>query len=336
MLSLFFMAFTLVLVSFSCTGPIIGTLLVEAASLNSLAGPATGMFGFALALAIPFALFALFPHWLQRLPKSGSWLNTVKVILGFIELAFSLKFLSVADLAYGWGILDRETFLALWITLSVLLGLYLLGLIRLPHDSPKNHVSVTELLLATLSLSFAMYMVPGLWGAPLKSISAFTPPLYTQDLSLYQNEVHAPYNQYETGMEAARQQQKPVILDFSGYGCVNCRKMENAVWQDPRIKQLIDEKYILITLMVDDKTTLPQPYELTENGKQHKIRTWGDHWSYLQRHKFGTNAQPFYVLLDHEGHPIGPGYAYNERVTDFLHYLENGLQVYRSRVSGLH
>ncbi len=232
--------------------------------------------------------------------------------------------------------LDRETFLALWITLAFLLGLYLLGLIRLPHDRAKSHVSVTELLLATLSLSFAIYLVPGLWGAPLKAISAFAPPLYTQDFSLYKHDVRAHYRQYEPGMEAARQQQKPVILDFSGYGCVNCRKMENAVWQDPRIKSLMDEKYVLITLMVDDKTPLSQPYQVTENGKLRQIRTWGDHWSYLQRLIFGTNAQPFYVLLDHEGHPIGPGYAYNERVTDFIQYLENGLKTYRSRASSLH
>lgn len=331
LISIFFMAFTLVLVSFSCTGPIIGTLLVQAASMSSIVGPAIGMFGFALALAIPFALFAIFPNWLQGIPKSGGWLNTVKVVLGFLELAFSLKFLSVADLAYGWGILDRETFLALWIVLFILLGLYLLGMIRLPHDDKQDHVSVTRLFMALISLAFAVYMIPGLWGAPLKSISAFAPPSYTQDFNLYEYEVHADYNDYDIGMKAARLQQKPALIDFSGYGCVNCRKMEHAVWQDPRVRKLIQEKYILITLMVDDKTPLPEKYAIKEYGKTRTIRTVGDRWSYLQRHKFGANAQPFYVLLDQQGKPLGPSYSYNEAIEQFVDFLENGLKQYRVR-----
>lgn len=329
LLSIFFMAFTLVLVSFSCTGPIIGTLLVQAASMNALGGPAIGMFGFALALAIPFALFAIFPNWLQTLPKSGGWLNTVKVVLGFLELAFALKFLSVADLAYGWGILDRETFLALWIVIFFLLGLYLLNLIRLPHDSKQEHVSVPKLFMALISLAFAIYMVPGLWGAPLKAISAFAPPSFTQDFNLYKNEVHAHYDNYEAGMAAAKQQGKPVMIDFSGYGCVNCRKMENSVWQDPTVKRLIEEEYVLITLMVDDKTPLKQPYEVVEHGKRRTIKTIGDHWSYLQRYKFEANAQPYYVLLDHDGKPLAPSYAYNEDVQAYINFLQRGLNAFK-------
>ncbi len=326
LISIFFMAFTLVLVSFSCTGPIIGTLLVQAASMNALGGPAIGMFGFALALAIPFALFAIFPNWLQGMPKSGGWLNTVKVVLGFLELAFALKFLSVADLAYGWGILDRETFLALWIVIFLLLGLYLLNMIRLPHDDKQEHVSVPKLFMALISLAFAIYMIPGLWGAPLKAISAFAPPSYTQDFNLYNNEVHAHFDHYEAGMAAAKQQNKPVLIDFSGYGCVNCRKMENSVWQDPKVKRLIEEEYVLITLMVDDKTPLNQPYVVEEHGKRRTIKTVGDHWSYLQRFKFESNSQPYYVLLDHEGSPLAPSYAYNEDVPAYVAFLESGLK----------
>jgi len=331
LISIFFMAFTLVLVSFSCTGPIIGTLLVQAASMNALGGPAIGMFGFALALAIPFALFAIFPNWLQSMPKSGGWLNTVKVVLGFLELAFALKFLSVADLAYGWGILDRETFLALWIVIFLLLGLYLLNMIRLPHDDKSEHVSVPKLFMALISLAFAIYMVPGLWGAPLKAISAFAPPSYTQDFNLYKNEVHAHFDNYEAGMAAAKQQGKPVLVDFSGYGCVNCRKMENSVWQNPTVKRLIEDEYVLITLMVDDKTPLNRPYVVNENGKRRNIKTVGDHWSFLQRYKFEANAQPYYVLLDHEGKPLAPSYSYNEDVPAYVDFLESGLKAMKQQ-----
>ncbi|MDP4277226.1 MAG: cytochrome c biogenesis protein CcdA [Bacteroidota bacterium] len=331
LISLFFMAFTLVLVSFSCTGPIIGTLLVQAASMNSIAGPATGMFGFALALAIPFALFAIFPNWLKSMPKSGSWLNTVKVVLGFLELAFSLKFLSVADLSYGWGILNRETFLSLWIVIFALMGFYLLGKIRLPNDDVQAHVSVPRLFLALFSLAFAIYMVPGLWGAPVKAVSAFAPPAYTQDFNLNPNEVNANFTDYEAGMTVARLQNKPVLIDFSGFGCVNCRKMEQAVWQDPQVKKLIEDKYVLISLMVDDKTPLTKSYQIEEYGKTRTIRTIGDHWSFLQRHKFGANAQPFYVLLSPEGKPLGPSYSYNENVQAYVRFLENGLRQFAQK-----
>ncbi|MCH5327753.1 MAG: thioredoxin family protein, partial [Coprobacter sp.] len=294
-LSIFFMAFTLSLVSFSCTGPIIGTLLVQAASLGDTTGPAIGMLGFALALSIPFSLFAIFPSWMKQLPKSGGWLNSVKVVLGFLELALALKFLSVADLAYGWRILDREVFLVLWIVIFAFLGLYLLGKIRFSHDSEMKHVSVLQMFLALISFSFSLYMVPGLIGAPLKAISAFAPPLYTQDFSLYEGDVEAEYNDYEAGMQAAARLKKPVLIDFSGYGCVNCRKMEAAVWTAPQVKQIIEEDYVLITLMVDDKDALPEPIKVTENGREMTLRTYGDKWSYLQRHKFGANAQPYYV-----------------------------------------
>ena len=251
-LSIFFMSFTLVLVSFSCTGPIIGTLLVQAASMGTAVGPAIGMFGFALALSIPFSLFAIFPNMLQSMPKSGGWLNSVKVVLGFLELALALKFLSVADLAYGWRLLDREVFIVLWIVIFFLLGLYLLGKIKFSHDSDVKYVSVPRLFMAIISFGFAVYMIPGLWGAPLKSISAFAPPLYTQDFSLYNDEVHAPYDDYESGMAYAKRVNKPVMIDFSGFGCVNCRKMEASVWTDPKVKQLLEKDYVLITLMVDD------------------------------------------------------------------------------------
>jgi thiol:disulfide interchange protein DsbD len=326
--SIFFMAFTLALVSFSCTGPIIGTLLVQAAAMGNIAGPAIGMFGFALALAVPFALFAVFPNWLQGMPKSGGWLNSVKVVLGFLELALALKFLSVADLAYGWRILDREVFLALWIVLSVLLGFYLLGKIRFAHDSEVKYVSVPRLFLAIVPLAFAVYLLPGLWGAPLKSVSAFAPPLYTQDFSLYDDEVHAAFDDYEAGMQYAARMGKPVMIDFSGYGCVNCRKMEAAVWTDARVKQLLEKDYVLITLFVDDKTRLPRTLEVKEHGKIRRLKTVGDKWSYLQRSKFGANAQPFYVLLDNEGMPLGPSYAYNEDVSKYIKFLQDGLANY--------
>lgn len=323
-ISIFFMAFTLALVSFSCTGPIIGTLLVQAAGSGSIVAPAIGMSGFALALAIPFSLFAIFPSWLESMPKSGGWLNSVKVVLGFLELALALKFFSVADLAYGWGILDREVFLVLWIAIFALLGIYLLGKLKLPHDSDLKHVSVPRLFLAIISFAFAIYMIPGLWGAPLKSISAFSPPLFTQDFNLYKGEVHAKFDDYEAGMDYARKNNKPVMIDFSGYGCVNCRKMEASVWTDARVKDILEKDYVLITLMVDDKKKLPEVIEVEENGKTTKLKTIGDKWSYLQRHKFGTNSQPYYVLLDHAGKPIGPSYAYNEDIPEYIKFLNTG------------
>ncbi len=326
LLSIFFMAFTLVLVSFSCTGPIIGTLLVEAASKGSFIGPAIGMFGFALALALPFSLFAIFPNMMRSMPQSGGWLNTVKVVLAFLELALALKFLSVADLAYGWGILDREVFLVLWIVIFALLGFYLLGKIRFKHDDKLEHVSVPRLFLAIIPLAFSVYMIPGLWGAPLKAISAFAPPMFTQDFNLYDQEVHPDFMHFESGMQFAQQQNKPVLLDFSGYGCVNCRKMENAVWQDIRVKNIIEKEYVLITLMVDDKTALPEMIEIEEYGKVRKLRTIGDKWSYLQRYKFGANAQPFYVLLSPEGKPLAPHYAFDDNVDNFLRFLRSGLE----------
>lgn len=327
-LGIFLMAFTLSLVSFSCTGPIIGTLLVEISTSGSLMAPAIGMSGFAIALAIPFSLFALFPSWLKSAPKSGGWLNSVKVVLGFLELALSLKFLSVADLAYGWGLLDRELFLVLWIVIFAMLGFYLLGKIKFSHDNDLPHVSVPRLFLAMLSLGFSLYMVPGLWGAPLRGISAFSPPLYTQDFNLYDNEVHAQFDDFDRGMEYAAKVGKPVLVDFSGYGCVNCRKMENAVWIDPEVRRRLNEKFVLITLMVDDKTPLPEVMTVTENGKQRKLKTVGDKWSYLQRVKFGANAQPFYVPLDNSGNPLAAPYSFNENVDDYIHFLDQALSAY--------
>lgn len=328
-ISIFFMSFTLVLVSFSCTGPIIGTLLVQAASMGTAVGPAIGMFGFALALSIPFSLFAIFPNMLQSMPKSGGWLNSVKVVLGFLELALALKFLSVADLAYGWRLLDREVFIVLWIAIFALLGCYLLGKIKFSHDSDLPYVSVPRLFMAIISFSFAIYMVPGLWGAPLKAISAFAPPLYTQDFNLYESEVHATFDDYEEGMAYAKKVNKPVIIDFSGFGCVNCRKMEASVWTNPEVKQILDNDYVLITLIVDDKTKLPQPITIEEHGKTRKLKTIGDKWSYLQRSKFGANAQPFYVLLNEKGEPLGPSYAFNEDVPQYIQFLQNGLKEFK-------
>lgn len=327
-LAIFFMAFTLVLVSFSCTGPIIGTLLVEAASWGGTLAPAVGMGGFAIALAIPFALFAMFPSLMKQMPKSGGWLNMVKVVLGFLELALSLKFLSVADLAYGWHILDRETFLVLWIVIFALLGFYLLGKISFSHDSPVKHVSVPRLFLAIVSLSFSLYMIPGLWGAPLKAISAFAPPLYTQDFNLYDKEVHAAFNDYNEGLAYARKEKKPILIDFSGYGCVNCRKMEASVWTDANVKQILENKYVLITLMVDDKENLSEPITVTENGKQVKLTTVGEKWSFLQRYKFGANAQPYYVIINDKGEPLAPPYGYDESVPRFIEFLQKGLQAF--------
>lgn len=330
LLSIFLMAFTLSLVSFSCTGPIIGFLLVEVSTTGSVIAPAIGMLGFAIALALPFTLFALFPSWLKSMPKSGGWMNVIKVTLGFLELAFALKFLSVADLAYGWRILDRETFLALWIVLFALLGFYLLGKIKFPHDDDNTKVSVPRFFLALASLAFAVYMVPGLWGAPLKAVSAFAPPMKTQDFNLYNNEVHAQFMDYDLGMEYARRQGKPVMLDFTGYGCVNCRKMELAVWTDQKVSDIIRNDYVLITLYVDDKTPLPQPQKMVENGTERTLRTVGDKWSYLQRVKFGANAQPFYVLIDNEGKPLNKSYSYDEDVPKYVEFLQKGLENYKT------
>ena len=331
-LSIFFMAFTLALVSFSCTGPIIGTLLVEAAATSNFISPAIGMFGFSLALALPFTLFAIFPTILKSVPKSGGWMNTVKVVLGFLELALALKFLSVADLAYGWRILDREVFVSLWIVIFALLGIYLLGKITFPHDSKVEKVSVPRFMLACISLAFAVYMLPGLWGAPLKSISAFAPPVSTQDFNLYEGSVHATSSDYEEGMRMAQELNKPVMIDFSGFGCVNCRKMEAAVWTNPEVKSIIENDYVLITLMVDDKKPLPEPIEVKESdGTERTLRTYGDKWSYLERSKFGANAQPYYVLVDNNGKPLAQPYGYDENVPKYLQFLRSGISRYNSQ-----
>ena len=331
LLSIFLMAFTLTLVSFSCTGPIIGFLLVEVSSTGSIVAPTVGMSGFAVALALPFTVFALFPAWLNSMPKSGGWMNVIKVCLGFVELAFALKFLSVADMAYGWHLLDRETFLALWIVIFALLGFYLLGWIRFPHDDDSNRVSVTRFFLALCSLAFAVYMVPGLWGAPLKAVSAFAPPMQTQDFNLYKNDVHARFDDYDLGMEYARQNGKPVMLDFTGYGCVNCRKMEAAVWTDPTVGDMLNNDYVLITLYVDNKTELPQPMTVVENGHERTLRTFGAKWSYLQRVKFGANTQPFYVLIDNDGRPLNKSYSYDEDIDKYVSWLRTGLDNYSKR-----
>ena len=329
-LSIFFMAFTLVLVSFSCTGPIIGTLLVEAAATSNFISPAVGMFGFALALALPFSIFAMFPTMLKSVPKSGGWMNTVKVVLGFLELALALKFLSVADLAYGWRILDREVFVSLWIVIFALLGVYLLGKITFPHDDKVEKVGITRFMLGCISLAFAVYMLPGLWGAPLKSISAFAPPLSTQDFSLYEGEVTAQVDDYEEGMALAEKLGKPVLLDFSGYGCVNCRKMEAAVWTDSDIKSSIDNDFVLITLMVDEKKELPEPIKVTESdGTVRTLRTYGDKWSYLQRSKFGANAQPYHVIVDNNGKPLAPAFPYKEDIPAYKNFLNQGKENYK-------
>lgn len=331
-LSIFFMAFTLVLVSFSCTGPIIGTLLVEAAATSNFISPAIGMFGFALALALPFSIFAMFPTMLKSMPKSGGWMNTVKVVLGFLELALALKFLSVADLAYGWRILDREVFVSLWIVIFALLGVYLLGKITFPHDDKVEKTGVTRFMLACVSFAFAVYMLPGLWGAPLKSISAFAPPISTQDFSLYEGDVHAQVDDFEEGMKLAQRLGKPVLIDFSGYGCVNCRKMEAAVWTDPQVKATIDNDFVLITLMVDEKKDLPEPIKVTEkDGTERTLRTYGDKWSFLQRSKFGANAQPFHVIIDNKGKPLAPAFVYKEDVPGYLNFLKQGIDNYNEK-----
>lgn len=328
LLSIFFMAFTLALVSFSCTGPIIGFLLVEISTTGSIIAPTMGMFGFAVALALPFTLFALFPSMLKSAPRSGGWMNSIKVVLGFIELALSLKFLSVADLAYGWGLLNRPTFLALWIVIFASLGFYLVGKLKFPHDDDLPYVSVPRYFLAMISFAFAIYMVPGLWGAPCKAVSAFAPPMYTQDFSLYVDEVEAEYHDYEQGMQAAMQAGKPVLVDFTGYGCVNCREMEASVWTDDKVRDIMREDYVLVSLYVDDKTPLAVPMEVVENGQKRTLKTVGDKWSFLQRYKFGANAQPFYVILDNEGNPLSGSYAFDKDVEHFLEFLNTGLKNY--------
>lgn len=331
MLSIFLMAFTLTLVSFSCTGPIIGFLLVAVSTQGSIVGPTLGMLGFAIALAIPFTLFAMFPSLLKSAPKSGGWMNVVKVVLGFIELAFALKFLSVADLAYGWHILDREVFVALWIVIFGLMGIYLLGWLKFPHDDPEHRTNVPQFFLAMISLAFAIYMVPGLWGAPLKAISAFAPPMNTQDFNLHEESVEAKYTDYDAGMAAARAQGKPVMVDFTGFGCVNCRKMEASVWTDPKVADILNNDYVLISLYVDDKTPLPEPIQVVENGQQRTLRTVGDKWSYLQRTKVGANTQPFYVLLDNNGKPLNGSRSYDENLQEYIDFLQKGLDNYSKR-----
>ena len=326
MASIFLMALTLAIVSFSCTGPVIGFLLVEVSSTGKILAPALGMLGFAIALALPFAFFALFPAVMKKMPKSGGWMNTVKVTLGFVELAFALKFLSVADLAYGWHILDRETFLALWIAIFAVAAFYLFGLISIHGDRGKD-ISVTRLFLGLASLAFAIYMVPGLWGAPLKAVSAFAPPMNTQDFRLGNDEVSATYTDYHEGMKASAATGKPVLLDFTGYGCVNCRKMEASVWTDPGVSRLLKEKFILVSLYTDDKTPLPNNVEVNINGKRKTLRTVGDKWSYLQQIKFGANAQPFYVAVNQRGVPLAGSYAFDENPANFENYLKKALKI---------
>lgn len=334
LLSIFLMAFTLVLVSFSCTAPIVGLLLVEAATSGNWVGPTMGMFAFALALALPFTLFAMFPSWLKSAPRSGSWMNTIKIVLGFIELAFSLKFLSVADLAYGWHILDRETFLALWIVIFGAMGLYLIGKLKFQSDAAGGEIDkpmpVPCIMLGLCSIAFAVYMVPGLWGAPCKAVSAFAPPMYTQDFNLNTKEVRAAYTNYEEGMAAAKAQGKPVFLDFTGFGCVNCRKMEAAVWTDPTVADKLTKDYVLISLFVDDKTPLPEPIHVKDaEGNPKTLRTVGDKWAYLEQTKFGALTQPFYVLVDNDGNPLNGSFSYKEDVPEFLEFLNKGLENYR-------
>ena len=333
LLSIFLMAFTLSLVSFSCTAPVVGLLLVQAATSGDWVAPAVGMFGFALALALPFTFFALFPTLLKKAPKSGSWMNMIKVVLGFIELAFSLKFLSVADLAYGWHILDRETFLSIWIVLFGLLGLYLIGKLKFPHDDPdQKAMPVPAIMLGLCSLAFSVYMLPGLWGAPSKAVSAFAPPINTQDFNLAPQAVHAAYTDYDEGMRAAAAAGKPVLVDFTGFGCVNCRKMEASVWTDSRVAEKLNKDYVLISLYVDDKTPLKQPVEVKlPDGTSRTLRTIGDKWSYLEQTKFGYLAQPFYVPLDNAGKPLNGSFSFKEDVPAYLEFLDKGLENYHAQ-----
>ena len=336
LLSIFLMAFTLVLVSFSCTAPIIGLLLVETTTSGNWIAPAVGMLGFALALALPFTLFALFPSWLKQAPKSGSWMNTLKVVLGFIELAFALKFFSVADLAYGWHLLDREVFLSLWIVIFGLLGLYLIGKLKFQSDEIGGDINkpmpVICIMGGLVSLAFAVYMIPGLWGAPCKAVSAFAPPMNTQDFNLNTKVVEAQYTSYEEGLAAAAAQGKPVLIDFTGFGCVNCRKMEAAVWTDPRVSSKLTKDYVLISLFVDDKTPLKEPMEVTDdNGSKKTLRTVGAKWSWLQSHKYGANAQPFYVAVDAQGHPLTAARSYDEDIAKYIDFLDEGINKFKSK-----
>jgi len=332
LISIFLMAFTLVLVSFSCTAPIIGLLLVETTTSGNWLAPALGMLGFAVALALPFTLFALFPSWLKQAPKSGSWMNTIKVVLGFVELAFALKFFSVADLAYGWHLLDREVFLSLWIVIFALLGAYLCGWLKFQSDvenGEQKPMPVVCIMGCLVSLAFAVYMVPGLWGAPCKAVSAFAPPMNTQDFNLNTKTVEARFTDYEQGMAVAKAEGKPVLVDFTGFGCVNCRKMEAAVWTDPQVADMITNDFVLISLYVDDKTPLAEPFDVTDQqGETKTLRTVGAKWSYLQSHKFGANAQPFYVILDNEGKPLCGSRAYKEDIPEYIQFLKEGLNRY--------
>ena len=333
LISIFLMAFTLVLVSFSCTAPIIGLLLVQTVTTGDWLAPTIGMLGFALALALPFTLFALFPSWLKSAPRSGSWMTTIKVVLGFVELAFSLKFLSVADLAYGWHLLDREVFLSLWIVIFGAMGLYLIGKLKFQEDAVGGEIDkpmpVPCIMAGLCAIAFAIYMVPGLWGAPCKAISAFAPPINTQDFNLNTKTVEAHYHSYEEGMAAAKAQGKPVLIDFTGFGCVNCRKMEAAVWTDPTVADMLNNQYVLISLYVDDKTPLAEPVEVSLNGQQQTLRTVGDKWSYLQASKFGANAQPYYIAIDNDGRPLNHAYGFKEDVAAYIDYLQQGLNTYR-------
>ena len=333
LISIFLMAFTLVLVSFSCTAPIIGLLLVQTVTTGDWLAPTIGMLGFALALALPFTLFALFPSWLKSAPRSGSWMTTIKVVLGFVELAFSLKFLSVADLAYGWHLLDREVFLSLWIVIFGAMGLYLIGKLKFQEDAVGGEIDkpmpVPCIMAGLCAIAFAIYMVPGLWGAPCKAISAFAPPINTQDFNLNTKTVEAHYHSYEEGMAAAKAQGKPVLIDFTGFGCVNCRKMEAAVWTDPTVADMLNNQYVLISLYVDDKTPLAEPVEVSLNGQQRTLRTIGDKWSYLQASKFGANAQPYYIAIDNDGRPLNHAYGFKEDVAAYIDYLQQGLKTYR-------
>lgn len=333
LLSIFLMAFTLVLVSFSCTAPIIGLLLVETVTSGNWSAPAVGMLGFALALAIPFTLFAMFPTLMKKSPKSGSWMTQIKVVLGFVELAFALKFFSVADLAYGWHLLDREVFLSLWIVIFLALGCYLVGWLKFQEDEVGGNINkpmpVPAIMLGLCSMAFAVYMIPGLWGAPCKAVSAFAPPINTQDFNLNAHTVEAAYKNYEEGMAAAKAQGKPVLIDFTGFGCVNCRKMEAAVWTDPSVASKLEKDYVLVSLYVDDKTPLPEPMEVELNGQKRTLRTVGDKWSYLQSHKFGANAQPYYVALDNEGNPLTGSYSYKEDIPAYMEFLNKGLEAYK-------
>jgi thiol:disulfide interchange protein DsbD len=356
---LFFMAATLALVSFSCTGPIIGTLLVQAATTGALLGPAVGMFGFALALAVPFSLFALFPNLLHALPRSGGWLNSVKVTLGFLELALALKFLSNVDLAYHWQWFDREIFLVLWIVIFALMGFYLLGKIRFSHDSQLPYLSVPRLFLAIVILSFTVYMVPGLWGAPLKSISAFLPPQDTQDFDLYTATItgsppvrpagqgapkthkyaalfHAPLHldaffDYGEGMAYANAAGKPVLIDFTGHACVNCRKMEASVWPDRLVFPLIKDQFVLIQLYVDDKTSLPEDEQYVSKYSGKSVKTIGAMNSDLQASRFNSNSQPDYVVLDNSGELLIPAMGAEYDPGAYAAFLQSGLKAFHDK-----